>query len=230
MRLRPLAGLALLHALPAPAPLVPPLCRALALPRTIEAPGVLLSFDDGPHPRGTPAVLELLAAAGAPAVFFLAGEQVARAPGLAREIVAAGHEVGLHCHRHRNLLRLTLGQTADDLRRAHAAIVEACGREPALHRAPYGVYSAAALALVRRRGLQPLLWSRWGRDWRADATPSSIAALATRSLRAGDVLLLHDADHYSAPGSWRATAAALPLVLERVAAAGLRPVARGPGA
>ena len=66
-----------------------------------------LTFDDGPHPQGTPAVLSALAAHGARATFFLVGEQVERRPALAREVHDAGHEVALHCHRHRNALRLT---------------------------------------------------------------------------------------------------------------------------
>jgi peptidoglycan-N-acetylglucosamine deacetylase len=71
-------------------------------------------------------------------------------------------------------------------------------------------------------------WTCWGRDWRAGATPSSIAADAAGDLRGGEVVLLHDADHYSAPGSWERTVAALPLIIERIHAAGLRcgPVTR----
>ena len=176
--------------------------------------GVLLTFDDGPHPDGTPAVLELLEAAGAKAVFFLVGEQVERRPALAAEIAGAGHEIGLHCHRHRNLLRLGQHSLIDDLERAAAAIAAATGRRPLLHRPPYGVYSWQGLAAVRRRGLEPLLWSRWGRDWSPRATPRSIAAKATRDLSAGDVVLLHDSDAYSAPESWRRTAAALPWILD----------------
>ena len=67
-------------------------------------------------------VLEMLREAGAPATFFLAGEQVERRPTLAAEIVAAGHRVELHCHRHRNQLRLTPAQLLDDAERARAAI------------------------------------------------------------------------------------------------------------
>ncbi|HEV3047339.1 MAG TPA: hypothetical protein VGY13_08260, partial [Solirubrobacteraceae bacterium] len=69
-----------------------------------------------------------------------------------------------------------------------------------------------------------LLWSQWGRDWEAAATPESIAALLTGGAGEGSVLLLHDADDYSAPGSWRRTAAALPRVLDELAGRGLRPV------
>jgi hypothetical protein len=77
---------------------------------------------------------------------------------------------------------------------------------------------------VRNRGWRPLLWSRWGRDWTRRATPASISRRATAGARAGDILLLHDADYYSAPGSWVRTAAALPIILEELEARGLRPM------
>ncbi|HEX7610945.1 MAG TPA: polysaccharide deacetylase family protein, partial [Solirubrobacteraceae bacterium] len=187
--------------------------------------GYALTFDDGPHAQGTPAVLELLAGAGVAATFFLVGEQVRRNPSLAREIVSAGHLVGLHCHRHRNLLHLTPRQVHADIDRAAAAIEDATGLTPALYRPPYGVLNASALRLANARGWRTLLWSHWGRDWERRATPESIAALVTAGADEGAVLLLHDADDYSAPGSWRRTAAALPQVLATLADRGLRPVA-----
>jgi peptidoglycan-N-acetylglucosamine deacetylase len=110
---------------------------------------------------------------------------------------------------------------ARDLDRAAALIGEVTGRAPAYYRPPYGVFSTAALALVRRRGWEPMLWSRWGWDWSARRSPESIAHRAASGLRSGDVVLLHDADHYSAPGSWRRTLAALPPVLEAIARLGI---------
>lgn len=204
---------------------VPAVRRPLGIDdRAGDPRGVALTFDDGPHPQGTPAVLEVLRAAGVRATFFLVGEQVERDPALAAEIAAAGHEVGVHGHRHRTLLLRTAHAAHDDLDRAAALIAEAAGRAPRLHRPPRGLYSAAALRDVRRRGWRPLLWTRWGRDWQARATPASIAARATRDLRGGEVILLHDADHYGTTGSWRRTTAALPAILDAIAAAGLRPV------
>jgi peptidoglycan-N-acetylglucosamine deacetylase len=212
---------------PALAPLSPPICLALGVQRRLDiADGaVALTFDDGPHPEGTPAVLDVLAARAARATFFLVGEQVARDRGLAREIAAAGHGVALHGHRHRSLLRIGPRGLADDLDRAAAVIAAATDERISRYRPPYGVFSPTALALARRRGWSPTLWSRWGRDWRRFTTPERIAATATRDLTAGDVLLLHDADHYSAPGCWRRTVAALPLILDAVAASGLATVA-----
>ena len=216
---------ALLHAGPALAPVVPGVGSALGIVRRQEgAGGVALTFDDGPHPEGTPLVLEILREAGAAATFFLVGEQVVRRPALAAEIVAAGHRVELHCHRHRNLLRLTRGQFLDDAKRAQAAIEEAAGQEIADHRPPYGIYSGLGLRATRARGWRPVLWSKWGKDWTSRATAQSIARRATDDIGDGDVVLLHDADYYSAPGSWARTAAALPIILDELGSRGLNAV------
>jgi peptidoglycan/xylan/chitin deacetylase (PgdA/CDA1 family) len=190
--------------------------------RTQSGEGVALTFDDGPHPQGTQAVLEILRDAKAPATFFLVGEQVARRPGVAAEIAAAGHEIALHCHRHRSLLRLTPRQVRDDLDRAYELIAEATGREPRLYRPPYGVLNTAALATARQRGWETVLWARDGHDWEARATADSIAERITRGVEPGDVLLLHDSGDYSAPASWRKTVAALPRILERLDELGLK--------
>ena len=187
--------------------------------------GYALTFDDGPHAQGTPRALEILAGAGVDATFFLVGEQVQRNPGLVAEILAAGHQIGLHCNRHRNLLRLTPRQTREDIVRAQASIEEVSGRSPTLYRPPYGVLNAAALAHARRSGWRTLLWSHWGRDWEARATAESIAARVPGGAGVGSGLLLHDADDYSAPSSWRRTVAALPRVLDTLGQRGLQAVA-----
>jgi peptidoglycan/xylan/chitin deacetylase (PgdA/CDA1 family) len=221
------AGMAVAgYLLPGLAAAVPALRAPLGIEdRTAGGRGYALTFDDGPHAHGTPAVLELLAGARVQATFFLVGEQIAGNRSLAAEIVAAGHEIGLHCQRHRNLLRLTPGQVREDIDRAQAAIEDATGRSPALYRPPYGVLNAAALSLAHGRRWRTLLWSHWGRDWEARATPQSIAARVTDGAGEGSVLLLHDADDYGAAGSWRRTAQALPRVLQTMAGRGLQAVA-----
>jgi peptidoglycan/xylan/chitin deacetylase (PgdA/CDA1 family) len=213
------------HALPSVAPLVPRLAAALRIPTRLTDPGaVAITFDDGPGPEGTPSVLEVLDRERVSATFFLVGEQVRRSPGLAAEIVAAGHTVQLHGDRHRNQLRLTPGQIRDDLERGAEAIEQATGRVTPFYRPPYGIFSALGLRAVNRSRYEPLLWSRWGRDWRGRASGASVAADATRGLEGGDVILLHDADHYSDPECWRATASALSRIIEAVRDQGLRPV------
>ena len=215
------AGALAAWCVPAAAPVAPFVASGLRIPRRLEpANGIAITFDDGPHAQGTTEVLRELERAGARATFFLVGEQVERLPALAAEIAAAGHEIGIHGYRHVLLLRRSPRELRADFERAAALIGESTGVEPHVYRPPYGVFSAPSLLLVRRLGWRPLLWSRWGRDWEARATPETIAARATRNLTGGDVVLLHDSDHYSSAGSWRRTASALPSILESVAATG----------
>ncbi|CAB4347253.1 unannotated protein [freshwater metagenome] len=216
------AGAGAAWSLPALAPVVPALAQALGVPRRRDqGSGVALTFDDGPHPEGTPAVLDLLAAGGAKATFFLVGEQARAYPELAERIAAEGHEIAVHGDRHRVMLRLAPAMIAADLDRAQETIGELTGQRPRFHRPPLGIYSYPGLKIARRLGLEPLLWSRWGRDWSAKSSAASITEMVTADLTPGDVLLLHDADWYSDAGCWRNTVAALPSILERVNAAGL---------
>ncbi|MGZ4412130.1 MAG: polysaccharide deacetylase family protein [Gaiellaceae bacterium] len=215
------AALAAAWCAPAPAAVMPWFATPFGIDLRLPSPhGIALTFDDGPHPQGTPAVLEILAHARVRATFFLVGEQVERRPGLAAEIAAAGHEIAVHGYRHTLLLRRTPWELSDDLARAADVIGAATGIQASRYRPPYGVFSTAGLTIARRRGWRPLLWSRWARDWTRNATPMGIARRATRNLTAGDVVLLHDADFYSAQSSWARTAAALPSIVEAALATG----------
>jgi peptidoglycan/xylan/chitin deacetylase (PgdA/CDA1 family) len=214
-------------AAPAPAAHVAPLCAVLGIARRLDlgSGAVALTFDDGPHPQGTPAVLEALAAAGASATFFVVGEQLRAHTAVAREVVAAGHRLAVHGDRHVCTSLRTPRALRADLDRCAALVEELGGVAPAHYRPPFGIFSPVALAEARARGWTALLWSAWGRDWTARATAEAIGARATRAVGGGDVVLLHDADHYSAPGSWRRTAAALPRILDDLGQRGLRAVA-----
>jgi peptidoglycan/xylan/chitin deacetylase (PgdA/CDA1 family) len=121
-------------------------------------------------------------------------------------------------------LRLTPRQFRDDIDRGQAVIEDATGQAIADYRPPYGVFSTSALLETRRRRWRPVLWSKWGQDWRHRATAHSIARRSTDGAVAGDVLLLHDADFYSSPHSWSRTAAALPIILRKLDERGLKPV------
>ena len=207
---------------PAAAAFVPWLAQAFEIAtRRPGRAGVLLSFDDGPHVEGTPAILAELERAGAKALFFVSGEQVERHPAIVRDVVAAGHELGLHGYRHQTRRQWTRRLLMDDTTRAIDALGSATGSAPLLYRPPHGVFSLSGVRAIRELGLEPLLWSKWGRDWQERATASSVARSATSQIAAGDVVLLHDADHYGARGSWRVTAAALPLVFAALERAGL---------
>ena len=139
-----------------------------------RADHVALTFDDGPDPAWTPAFLEVLATWRARATFFMLGSMAVQAPGLAAEIAAAGHEVALHGWAHRYTVLRAPRAVADDLARARDAVAAATGAQPRFYRPPYGVLSAGALTAARRLGLAPVLWTCWGREWTAGATPRSV--------------------------------------------------------
>jgi peptidoglycan/xylan/chitin deacetylase (PgdA/CDA1 family) len=217
------AGLAVAHAGPGITALGP--VRRALFPRLAgqgTADHVALTFDDGPDPAATPGFLDLLDSRGLHATFFLLGSMVAKAPGLAADIAAAGHEVGVHGWDHRYLVLRGPRSTRDDLARATDIIASASGRVPTLFRPPYGVLSTAALATARTLGLTPVLWTCWGREWAPDSTPESVFAVLTANLAGGATVLLHDSDCTSPPGSARAALGALPMLLDECAGRGLR--------
>jgi peptidoglycan/xylan/chitin deacetylase (PgdA/CDA1 family) len=215
----------LLQAAPAAAVASRRLARRLGATTSVGADSVALTFDDGPHPEGTRRVVEVLAELDAPATFFLSGEQVVRFPQVASEIAARGHALGAHGYRHVLLSVRGPRGTAADLSRAVRVIEQATGVRPRHYRPPYGVLTPAAVVAARRSDLQTVLWTRWVRDWARHATPASVVRRATHGLHGGEVILLHDADHYGTRGAWRATAAALPAIVEAARTRGLRLVA-----
>lgn len=183
---------------------------------------VALTFDDGPDPVSTPRFLEVLERHQVRATFFLLGFMLERHPSLGRDLVAAGHEVAVHGYEHRNLLGRGPVATYRDIAAAAALIEDVTGVQPRFYRPPYGILSTAAAISAARLGLQPVLWTAWGKDWSARATPQSVHRTVRRQLAARGTILLHDADCTSAPQSWRSALGALPGLIDGCAAEGLR--------
>jgi peptidoglycan-N-acetylglucosamine deacetylase len=210
-------AVAVVHSAPALAA-VGPLRRRL-LPQLAgvgRADHVALTFDDGPHPRATPSVLETLRQLEVTATFFLVGRMVADHPEIAGRIATAGHEIAVHGYDHGLLLYRGPRAVHDELARTVDLIVAATGQKPRWFRPPYGVLTTPALHAARTLGLTPVLWTDWGYDWTAHATADSVLRTVTRNLRPGATILLHDNDRYAFPGSWRSTANALPQVIAYV--------------
>ena len=181
--------------------------------------GLALTFDDGPDPDATPAVLDALDAAGAKATFFMVGEQALEHRALAREVIDRGHEVGLHGYEHVEHDSLG-GRVKDDLARGLGTLEVATGRRPALFRPPYGRFSEHSYEACRALRLEPVYWSGWGGDW--EPVPAErVADIATRDLSDGTILLLHDSARYAYRSSAQATAQALPAILAAAAERGL---------
>jgi peptidoglycan-N-acetylglucosamine deacetylase len=188
----------------------------------VGRPGhVALTFDDGPDPVSTPEILRVLDALGWRATFFMLGDMVRRAPGVARDVAAAGHEVAVHGDQHRNMLRRTPRACRDDVARAYDVVAAATSVEPRWFRPPFGILSTSCVRAARRHDMATVLWTTWGRDWRREATPGSVVADVTRRYVDGGTVLLHDADCESYPGSWKSTLGALPRLADEFAARGL---------
>ncbi|MFC5911116.1 polysaccharide deacetylase family protein [Streptacidiphilus monticola] len=175
---------------------------------------VVLTFDDGPHPDSTPKLLDLLAAAEAPAVFFLCGEPAERHPELVRSIQAAGHRLGNHSRTHPYLTRLQDDEVRAELTATQAGVAEATGSAPTLFRPPYLDTDARIAALAGEFGLTEVGCTLDTRDW-AGLPAEDIAAAADRAAD-GDVILLHDNPALH-------TLPALPELLRRLAERGLTP-------
>lgn len=186
-----------------------------------QANHVALTFDDGPDPLSTPAFLDQLDRLGWRATFFLLGSMVRRSPVLAAELASRGHEVGVHGDEHRSHLHRSPAAIRDDVARARDSIAEATGVAPVWFRPPYGALSLGSLTAARQLDLQTVLWTTWGRDWRAEATASTVVADVADGLRPGATVLLHDSDCTSAPESWRAALGALPPMAELFSQRGL---------
>lgn len=213
------AGLAIVQAGPGLTGLRP--VRMLACTRLAGYgdPGhVALTFDDGPDPGSTPQFTRVLAERKVHATFFMLGSMVAKAPGLAAEIAAAGHEVGVHGWDHRFLPARTPGATRSDLTRATELIASVTGTRPRLFRPPYGVLSGPALFSARALGLSPVLWGAWGREWTAGATSASVLRTLLADLEGGVTMLLHDC---GPPAAWQPALGAVPLLLDECERRGL---------
>jgi peptidoglycan-N-acetylglucosamine deacetylase len=183
---------------------------------------VALTFDDGPDPGSTPEFVQLLAERGVRATFFMLGSMVAKAPALAAEISAAGHQIGVHGFDHRYLTVRGPRATHSDLTRATDLIAEATGTRPTLFRPPYGVLSGPALVTARQLRLTPVLWGSWGREWTPGATPASVLQTLVSGLEGGVTVLLHDSGCTSPPGAWQAGLAALSPLIDECERRGLR--------
>jgi peptidoglycan/xylan/chitin deacetylase (PgdA/CDA1 family) len=182
---------------------------------------VALTFDDGPDPVSTPAFLAALDRLGLRATFFMLGALARQSPGLAADVAAAGHEIAVHGDEHRNMMRRSPWSAADDIRRARDTLGDITGAEMRFFRPPFGTVAFGALWGARRAHLRLVLWTNWGKDWRDDASPQSVADEVLRREVDGGTVLLHDSDRQSDPGSWRHALGALPLLAEAFEARGL---------
>ncbi|WP_407569755.1 polysaccharide deacetylase family protein [Deinococcus altitudinis] len=170
-----------------------------------------LTFDDGPDPATTPAVLGALATAGARATFFVLLPLAEAHPELLRRILAEGHEVAPHAVKHRHAWIRSPWSAALEPVRAARRLAELTGRPARHYRPPHGAYTLATLLGMRWAGLVGVHWSVEGGDWQSDATPERTVKRFMARVHPGAVVVLHDAGVGA-----RVTVPALPELLRRL--------------
>ena len=152
-------------------------------------PALALTFDDGPS-ESTPELLAVLAEHKVRATFFVCGENVRRCPAIAREVVAAGHEIGNHTNSHPRLDFHSADFIDREITGAQATIVETTGATPRFFRAPFGVRWFGLRRVQQRLGLMGVMWTVIGNDWRWPA--ARVSRLVERRAVNGGIICLHD--------------------------------------
>ena len=193
-------------------PAVPRIVRRTPLP---GAKAVALTFDDGPWPGQTDALLDILAERNVPATFFMLGSRVKAAPDVARRVYESGHLLGNHSFRHRRFDEVSADAMRSEIRRANAEIQAATGVAPRWFRAPGGHMTEAAYSEIRQLGMRTALWTVDPADWRDDVAASTVVSNVLKAAKPGAVILLHDGG-----GSQSQTIAALPHIIDGLRAQG----------
>jgi peptidoglycan/xylan/chitin deacetylase (PgdA/CDA1 family) len=194
----------------------------LRLPQAAAARNeIALTFDDGPDPDVTPKVLDILDAYQAKASFFVIADKAAAHPGLIREIVRRGHSIENHSRRHSSVFGFFAWNALKrDIGAAQDIVAGITGHPPDFFRAPMGIRNPLLDPVIARFGLRYITWTRRGFDT-VTREPAVVLKRLTRNLRAGDVLLLHDR---KTRGEYAIVLDVLPALLDRIAAAHLKPV------
>jgi peptidoglycan/xylan/chitin deacetylase (PgdA/CDA1 family) len=189
----------------------------------VKSGGVALTFDDGPNPATTRRILSLLAEADVRATFFVLGEKVERHPDVVKDLVLAGHTIGVHGYAHDRVYAFkSPGAVAADIERVRAIVERCTGTRARWFRPPVGQVSPRTAEGAKRAGVEIVGWSARGLDGLRGADPERVARRIERGLEAGAIVLMHDAaerDDFE-PASLEA----LPKVLESIARKGLRVV------
>ncbi len=160
-----------------------------ASPRRCE---VALTFDDGPEPETTPALLELLERYGIGATFFLIGEKARRYRGIVQQMVAAGHELGNHSYTHSEPRSISTTAFLDEVRRTRDLLEDIGGRPCRLVRPPKGTLTVGKQLGLWRERMTTVLWSVDPRDYRMSAPQQAAQWGAGYVPQGGDIVLLHD--------------------------------------
>ena len=160
---------------------------------------IALTFDDGPHPRDTPQVLDVLAKHNVRATFFLIGQSVERYPHLAKQIYQSGHQLALHCYHHVPFPIESASTLKGQLDQSRNAIADACDIPPETIRdvrPPYGFFTSKTLSLLNEWGYRMVLWNKMPLHF-IQPTSWTIKKILRPTLP-GSIMVLHDGKGHGA--------------------------------
>ena len=175
-----------------------------------RVPLVALTFDDGPNPRYTPQILDVLRAHHAAATFFVVGKNVERYPEVVLRAAKEGHVIGNHSYSHTALTFRRAESVGEEIGQTEALVIAATGRPPTLFRPPYGFRNPMVLRTAHGLGYRVVTWSVTASDWKSIGA-AAIARQVLDNLRPGSIVLFHDGD-----GDRSQTVASLPIILEEL--------------
>jgi len=157
-----------------------------------QQPMVALTFDDGPYPIYTPAILRLLDEYHAHATFFMIGTAIEQHPEIVREVVAQGHVVGNHTYTHPHDLRAcSPEQVHQELHQCAESIATITGHQPSLFRAPCGRLNATIMHIATAQHYTVIGWTVCA-DHHEAPTPEQMAYRVLTRVHPGAIILLHD--------------------------------------
>mgnify|MGYP002385156975 CR=1 FL=1 len=158
----------------------------------LKSRAVALTFDDGPDPAVTPAVLSVLKEKRVPATFFLIGEKAEKYPHLVRQILADGHEIGNHSYSHSYWLGFfSADKLREDLVRCSRVLEEISGEKIRLFRPPFGVTNPRYSRALASLALVSVGWSLRSYDTVTGSSARLLARLVS-GVRGGRIVLMHD--------------------------------------
>jgi len=161
---------------------------------TPDSCALALTFDDGPDPEITPAVLDVLDEIGGHATFFLRGDKVREYPDVAENISQRGHTIGNHSMGHRKLFLMRKKDVEYEVNEAQKAICDATGCNPIWFRPPHGLYDGTCADVVKKGGMSIVLWTVLSGDY-DDVSPEHILHTVKPFIRPGAILVFHDTIH-----------------------------------
>jgi peptidoglycan-N-acetylglucosamine deacetylase len=153
---------------------------------------VSLTFDDGPHPVHTPALLDRLAAEGIRATFFVLGRNAEKHPDIVRRMAAEGHDVGHHSFTHGEPASTSAATLVAESLRTARLLGDLLGRRPRLFRPPHGKITGGKALGLWATGQTIVLWNQDPKDFACGSSQTLRAWFAGRPFAGGDVVLLHD--------------------------------------